>query len=83
MPDFLNGPVWLAKYGPMPSRVWLRQLGLVPENIVLWQMTGSGEVIGEHPVDRSYFMGALDELAAWPGLARFPTVSAPAASVQR
>jgi lysozyme len=71
MPHFLAGPIWLAKYGPAPTAGSCRKLGIDPLDIVLWQVTGSGTVIGEGPIDRSYFIGSVAELALWPYLARF------------
>lgn len=70
--DFLNGPLWLAKYGPAPTTAFLRGLGMDPVNLVIWQFSGSGAIGGEHPVDLSSFHGTAEELAAWPALTRFP-----------
>lgn len=73
-PHFRAGPIWWAKYGPQPTAAQLKPLGIDPADIVLWQRTGSGSRQGvKGPVDESWFIaGGLDEIQAWPSLARFP-----------
>lgn len=76
---FRDGPLWWAKYGPQPSRAKLVALGIEPADIVLWQETDSGHRPGiAGPVDESYFLGTIEELARWPDLPRFPLAPKPA-----
>lgn len=72
MKHFLDGPFWLAKYGPAPKAAFLKNIGVLPQNLVLWQETGSGKIGGESPVDLSFFHGTIEELEDWPNLKQFP-----------
>lgn len=79
-PHFRKGPIWWAKYGPQPSGAQLAVLGIDPDDLVLWQETSTGSRPGiKGPVDESYFLGTLEQLALWPALPRFPD-SAPKAA---
>lgn len=71
MAGFLNGPLWLAKYGPEPKESFLRGLGMDPANVILWQFDGHGTVAGQSPVDLTAFNGTPEELANWPELSNF------------
>lgn len=78
LPDLLNGPIWLAKYGPAPTAAWLLALGIDPLDVVLWQFTDRGTVAELRPVDCSYFIGPLAALEQWPLLPRFDKPAAAA-----
>jgi hypothetical protein len=60
-----EGPQWWAKYGPEPTVELLTSLTVPPENVVLWQETGSGKLCGNSPVDLSY---ARYDVSSWPSL---------------
>lgn len=64
---FRDGPLWWAKYGPMPTRQGLSPLGIDPANLVLWQETSTAQRNGaKGQVDESYWLGTAAELAAYP-----------------
>jgi lysozyme len=54
-----DGPLWWAKYGPEPTVELFKSLGLDPNNLKLWQETGSGHIAGHGPVDLSYARPAV------------------------
>lgn len=64
-PGWHDGPLWWAKYGSEPTVELMRQLGLDPSSVVLWQESATGRVAGESPVDLSY---ARFDVSSWPEL---------------
>jgi lysozyme len=68
MVGFLNGPLWLAKYGPQPTDEFVRRLGMDPANLTFWQYSDKGSLAGKSPIDLSAFSGTPEELALWPAL---------------
>lgn len=68
-PWLRSGPLWLAKYGPMPTAEWLTPMGIDPTNMVMWQYTDKGQRKGiKGTVDQSWWLGTAEEMDAYPKL---------------